>query len=180
MINTHGGGAQTNKNGLKFEQDTSLHTAIVNAGFATTKISKGNNSVSTHKIYDNDAEIGIITSKQQMYKYVLEPMGVDFKKCISKQLQPDDAYISHKNKEVCIIEKKFQSTSGSVDEKLQTCDYKKWEYEKLWKPLGYNVRYIYVLNDWFQKPEYRDVLEYITMKGCEYYFNEIPVENIIY
>ena len=35
MINTHGGGAQTNKNGLKFEQDTSLHTAVVNAGFRT-------------------------------------------------------------------------------------------------------------------------------------------------
>ena len=105
MINTHGGGALTNKNGLKFEQDTSLHTAVTNAGFSTTKISKEKGSVSTHKVYDNGEEIGVITSKVQMYKYALEPMGVDFKKFISKQLQPDDAYISHKNKEVCIIEK---------------------------------------------------------------------------
>ena len=101
MINTHGGGAQTNKNGLKFEQDTSLHTAVVNAGFRTTKISKGNNSVSTHKVYDNDSEIGIITSKSQMYKYVLEPMGVDFKKYISKFIRV--IFISMTNHISCFI-----------------------------------------------------------------------------
>lgn len=33
MANKHGGGAKTNANGLRFEQDTSLNTALINAGY---------------------------------------------------------------------------------------------------------------------------------------------------
>ena len=32
-INTHGGGARTNANGLQFEQETSLAEALLNAGY---------------------------------------------------------------------------------------------------------------------------------------------------
>lgn len=34
--NTHGGGARTNKNGLHFEQTTSLDNALCNAGYKVT------------------------------------------------------------------------------------------------------------------------------------------------
>lgn len=77
-----------------------------------------------------------------------------------------------------IIEKKFQNGSGSVDEKLQTCDFKKLIFTRLLKPLNINVEYIYVLNDWFKQECYKDVLEYILSKDCQYYYNEIPLTKL--
>jgi hypothetical protein len=44
-----------------------------------------------------------------------------------------------------IIEIKYQETAGSVDEKLQTCDFKKKQYERLLRPLKLIVEYCYVL-----------------------------------
>lgn len=35
-INIYGGGARTNENGLKFEQETSLADALYNAGYTIT------------------------------------------------------------------------------------------------------------------------------------------------
>jgi hypothetical protein len=77
-----------------------------------------------------------------------------------------------------IIEKKFQSGSGSVDEKLQTCDFKKKQYSKLLSVVNLKVEYIYFLNDWFLRSEYDDVKQYITEVGCQYYFDELPLEAI--
>ena len=76
-----------------------------------------------------------------------------------------------------VIECKFQKVAGSVDEKLQTCDFKKKQYKKLLAPLNMEVEYIYLLSDWFQKPEYKDVLDYIISVGCSYYFNYIPLSK---
>ena len=65
-----------------------------------------------------------------------------------------------------------------MDEKLQTCDFKRRQYEKLFGVINFGVRYIYLLCDWFRKPEYRDVLQYIHDVGCDYYFNEIPLDEL--
>ena len=40
------------------------------------------------------------------------------------------------------------------------------------------VEYMYLLNDWFQKPEYKDVLDYILSVNCHYFFDNIPLENL--
>jgi hypothetical protein len=69
---------------------------------------------------------------------------------------------------------KFQEVAGSVDEKLQTCDFKHKQYQKLLSPLKIKVKYVYVLNDWFMKKEYEDVLKYIDSVGCYYFFNILP------
>ena len=62
-------------------------------------------------------------------------------------------------------------------EKLQTCDFKRKQYQKLVKELDLLVSYIYVLNsDWFDKPAYRDVLEYIESVNCNYCFDKLPLE----
>jgi hypothetical protein len=42
--------------------------------------------------------------------------------------------------------------------------HKKQQYTKLFKPLNIEVEYIYILNDWFHKTEYKDVLNYIGSK----------------
>ena len=68
--------------------------------------------------------------------------------------------------------------AGSVDEKLQTCDFKKKQYKKLLSQINIDVEYIYLLSDWFKKPEYKDVLDYIISVGCSYYFNYIPLDKL--
>ena len=74
-----------------------------------------------------------------------------------------------------IVEVKFQKIPGSVDEKLQTCDFKQRQYMKLVDGLGLTVEYVYVLNDWFRDSRYSDVLEYIRSVDCHYVFGELPL-----
>lgn len=111
-------------------------------------------------------------TKHELYRY-LKSQKIDYKTIISKKLLPDAAYIDTENSCLMIYEKKFQKTNGSVDEKLQTCGFKLWQYKKIAKALGLkDVKFIYILNDWFKKPEYKDTLEWIRLQGCDYFFFE--------
>ena len=74
-----------------------------------------------------------------------------------------------------IIECKFQRVEGSVDEKLQTCDFKKKQYKKLLAKANIDVEYMYLLSDFFKNKKYKDVLDYIHSVGCYYYFEYIPL-----
>lgn len=168
QANQYGGGAQTNANGLLFEQTTDLNTALKSAGY----------SIENNKVYYNNIQIGLSAPKKKIYSEFLYPNNIDYKQYNSKGWQPDEAFINFTNKTVYIIEKKFQNGAGSVDEKLPGCDFKKKEYEKLFSPLNYSVEFIYVFNDWFKQPVYKDVLEYIEYTGCKYFFNEIPLKWI--
>ncbi len=77
-----------------------------------------------------------------------------------------------------IIECKFQKKPGSVDEKLQTCDFKKQQYQKLLAQLNIEAEYIYLLSDWFKQKKYKDVLDYIISVRCSYYFEYIPLHKL--
>lgn len=165
--NLHGGGSKTNINGLTFEQETDLKDALLKIPGYT---------IQNNKLYFNKAYIGIIAGKRNLYKLILEPNGINYKNFLSKQMLPDEAIYIEKIKTIFIIEKKFQNSLGSVDEKLQTCDFKKKQYTKLFKPLGITVEYLYVLNDWFKQNQYEDVLDYIKESNCNYFFNEIPLD----
>ena len=116
---------------------------------------------------------GIDISKYNLYRY-LDQRGLDWKEIISKRLLPDEAYFDEQNNRVIIYEKKFQQTSGSADEKPQTCAFKISQFRKLFAALGVtDVSYIYIFNDWFKRPEYRDMLDYIrSVDGCNYIFAE--------
>lgn len=116
--------------------------------------------------------------KHAFYKY-LENRGVNWQEKISKKLLPDDAIIVQVRKTLHIIEVKFQQVAGSVDEKLQTCDFKRKQYQKLVRDLDLAVAYIYVLNrEWFDRPGYKDVLDYIKSVNCDYCFDTLPLEWI--
>lgn len=167
--NVVGGGNKTNVHGLAFEQETTLAEALTKVGYILTP---------NNLIYLGKKNVGKLTQKYSLYKDVLQPNGINWKTIISKKMLPDDCFVNYRNKTIYVIEKKFQSSPGSVDEKLQTCDFKKKQYQKLFKSIGYKVKYIYLLCDWFKKPEYRDVLQYIKDVGCEYYFNEIPLDKL--
>ena len=77
-----------------------------------------------------------------------------------------------------IIECKYQQVAGSVDEKLQTCDFKRKQYQKLMAQVNIDVEYIYLLADWFKGPKYKDVLDYIISMRCHYYFEYIPLSKL--
>lgn len=116
---------------------------------------------------------GIDITKHKLYAFLKEK-GIDWKNYISKKLLPDEAYFDQENNRVIIYEKKFQQTSGSADEKPQTCGFKIHQYKKLFSSLGIeDVSYIYIFNDWFAKSEYKDMLEYIkSVEGCDYFIVE--------
>jgi len=85
-------------------------------------------SVKGNIIFYNGKEVARSYRKYGLYKY-LESRCVDYKKIISKKLLPDEAiYVIVKNT-LYVIEMKYQEVTGSVDEKLQTCDFKKKQYK---------------------------------------------------
>ncbi|EKD93536.1 MAG: hypothetical protein ACD_28C00128G0002 [uncultured bacterium] len=128
-------------------------------------------------IYFEGKEVARSYKKRYLYKY-LQSRGVDYRKILSKRLEPDEAlYVIVKNT-LYILEMKFQHGPGSVDEKLQTCDFKKKHYQKLMSQLNIDVEYIYILSEWFQRSEYRDTLNYIHEVGCHYYFQYLPLKKI--
>ncbi len=45
-------------------------------------------------------------------------------------------------------------------------------------PVNIDVEYIYLLDDWFRSPKYKDVLDYIQSVGCDYYFEYIPLVRL--
>ena len=161
------GGANT-KTGLAFEGKTDILTFLSK---------QKNYTVDGNIIYYNGKEVARTYKKYAFYK-LLEEKNIDWKKIISKRLLPDDAIFVIIKNTLYIIEVKFQKVAGSVDEKLQTCDFKKKQYQKLLAPLNIDVEYIYILSDWFRKPEYRDVLNYIHSVNCFYYFEYLPLEKI--
>lgn len=121
--------------------------------------------------------VGYIFKKHGLYKF-LEKNQIAWKNYISKKLLPDDSIYVLLNNVFFVLECKYQQVAGSVDEKLQTCDFKKKQYKKLLSQINVDVQYIYILNDWFKKPEYKDVLDYIHSVGCDYYFNYLPLKRL--
>lgn len=167
MIEKGKGGANT-KTGLVFEGKTDL-TTFLN--------SQKGYKVVNETVYFNKEEVGRIFKKYEFYKF-LEELNINWKDIISKRLLPDDSIFVIIKNTVYIIECKFQKVAGSVDEKLQTCDFKKKQYKKLLSRANIDVEYIYLLSDWFAKPEYKDVLDYIISVNCSYYFEYIPLEKL--
>jgi len=168
MIKGGIGGANT-KTGLHFEAEADFLTLI--------KKQKGY-SINKNVIYYNKKKVAMTFKKHELYKY-LEENGIEYKKFISKKILPDDTIFVVANNTLFIIEVKFQNVAGSTDEKLQTCDFKIKQYRKLLAQLNVEVQYIYVLNKWFEKPEYKDVLDYIiSINGCSYYFEYLPLQKL--
>ncbi len=172
MIKNGIGGANT-KTGLDFEDKVDLESLISANKHYKIKDTK----YKYQEVFYKDEKIGMILKKYALYKY-LGTVGVNWKEFLSKRLLPDSAlYVIYKDT-LNIIEVKSQAVEGSVDEKLQTCDFKRKQYQKLVSGLNLKVEYIYILNDWFKHPKYKDVLNYIESVNCQYYFNTIPLEKL--
>ena len=168
MIKDGKGGGNT-RTGLVYEGQVDLKTFLD---------SKTGYEVKGSAVLYNEELVARIFKKNSFYSIFLKELEVDWSKYVSKRLMPDDSIFVLLNNTLFVIECKFQQVSGSVDEKLQTCDFKKKQYQKLLAPANIDVEYIYLLSDWFRHPRYKDVLDYIISVNCHYYFEYIPLTKL--
>jgi hypothetical protein len=181
--NTHGGGARTNVNGLEFEFGTDLKTSMEAAGFTIEIFNlNGGKQVSpmAYEVHRSGTLVGYIISQLRLYDYLnflarSEDSGWTMK--LSKKLKPDEAFFNVQTNSLHIIEKKAQSGTGSVDEKLQTFPFKIRQYKRLVEGLSVNgesitVHYVYCLDRFFQKNEYKDLFDYMNEHGMTYFIQE--------
>lgn len=171
MIKGGKGGSNT-KTGLVFEERVDLLTLfreIKGYSILETKNKSG------YRILYNKSEVARCFKKHEFYRLLAE-FNIEWSKILSKKLLPDNGLFVIVRDTLFIIEIKFQQVAGSVDEKLQTCDFKRKQYSKLVKTLDWKVEYVYVLNDWFKSESYKDTLDYISSMNCHYLFNKIPLK----
>ncbi len=156
-----------------WEDKANILDVIENIGFKT-------NDKGQFCDYSNEqmSEIAVFHAPKKKFYKTLESLHKDFFNGLSQTIFPDDAVINFEKKKVLICERKFQQVAGSTDEKIQTCAFKKFQYEKLLSKLGYEVSFCFILNDWFKQKRYSDSLAYIESSGCKYFFNSIE-ENYI-
>ncbi len=179
MIKGGIGGSNT-QSGIHFEGKVDIVSYLNNEVKGYKCIPKPLNSKNKpmgYDIYYNGKKVAESFKKHELYRY-LETVGINWRNILSKKLLPDDAIYVIKNNTVFIIEIKYQEVAGSVDEKLQTCGFKLKQFQRLFAPLNHKVEYIYILNDWFKKPEYKDTLDYILYMNCRYYFEYLPLNEI--
>lgn len=164
------GGANT-LTGLNFESKVDFQKLLVKIpGYSIAKIS----DKAGKGIFFKEKLVARCFKRHDFYRF-LEESKVNWQKMLSKKLLPDDAMLVIVRETLFIIEVKHQYVADSVDEELMLCDFERKQYLKLVAPLGLKVEYVYVLNDWFKKPEYKDVLDYIHSVNCHYKFNELPL-----
>ena len=172
MIKGGIGGANT-LTGIEFEGERCLIKFFESQpGYTTQK-----NKAKITGLFYKGSHVAYIMKKHGIYRF-LEPQGIRWQDHLSKQLLPDSTVYVLSSNTMYIVEFKYQQRDGSVDEKLQTCDFKKKQYTKLFSQVNIDVEYMYILNDWFKHPKYKDTLDYVTSMNCYYYFNYIPLKKL--
>jgi hypothetical protein len=171
---TGAGGANTNKNGLKFEEVTDLKDRYE----SITTIPRRIGSEVTFKGHSPRTFIKV--SKSSLHKYMekIDEKNLTLKSAAGCK-KPDEAYIDLERNIVFIIEKKFQQESGSVDEKLQTGCFKQSHFKGMFP--NFKIYYMYCLSDWFKSDEYESVLNYLKDGGIPVFWgnSETYKENMI-
>jgi hypothetical protein len=152
------------KNGINYEKYTSLKDKI-------TIISNHNKFYQKIKFNNNDREF-INASKSGLFKYMKlkSKMNEKIKHAHGCKL-PDECYIDENNNRIFIIEKKFQTVNGSACEKIQTSDFKVWQYSRLFP--SYDIKYIYCLSSWFEH-NCKSELEYLNKNNIKYLIGDDP------
>lgn len=179
---TGAGGSNTNKNGILYELITDLNDKLsIIKEFKTSCIIKFNGYMNKDETYNISNDIitkSFIRTKQgNLFRYMKDKTNKSVVKAHGCK-NPDDCYIDEERRHIFIIEKKFQQCSGSVCEKIQTPDFKIWQYSRTFP--DYTIIYIYCLSDWFRKNCIAE-LEYLDLKNIPYFWgsNETYKDDII-
>jgi hypothetical protein len=173
MIRGGVGGSNTGT-GLIFEKKNGLKEAF---RIAT------NFQLNKNELVDSTGNVVAIAGdkSRDFYSKILNCKEIDMKRSgvLSKGLRPDGFVAPIDSDVVFIIELKTQRTKGSVDEKLQTCVFKKDRYDAMLALVGKRSKMVYILKgSWFSKPEYKDTLDFMDRQGTIVCFDELPLEVV--
>lgn len=160
---TGAGGSNTNKNGLSYEEKTDLSDNFL-------ELEKGSYSKTIQ--FTNTNKKFKRTQQSKFYKYMKKKEYLDNK--IDKAhgcKNPDECYIDEREKNLFIIEKKFQQCPGSVCEKIQTPHFKLWQYKRSFP--HFKIIYVYCLSDWF-KTNCKAELEYLKNINIPVFWGNSP------
>lgn len=151
------GGANT-QSGIEFEKATDLSLFFQKHHYRLMKFPSLNYSTAqmknTYLVYDQDELIGYLTRKSQYHKLIHDQFGVTKDDYVYKQWQPDEAFYNLKDNTIYIVEKKYQNTPGSVDEKPYSFPGKLEMYRAMFDKVDSDkrprVEFIAVFNaEWF-------------------------------
>lgn len=161
------GGSNTNKNGIAYEKLTDLDNE-------TTIHEK--NKYCTEVSFNNYDKRYLKTKQSNFFKCMKQHINTNITKAHGCK-NPDECYIDQQNKNIFIIEKKMQQCNGSVCEKIQTPDFKIWQYQRTLP--SYNIIYIYCLSEWF-KENCKAEIEYLIYKKIPFFWgNSLNYKNDI-
>jgi hypothetical protein len=139
---TGAGGANTKKNGKKFEEKTSNRERLLEMGFIANSNKK---IVYLSKTFEEKSIVYL--EQQYLKKYMKHNYNLDLFR------NPDEAYIIEYNdgrKVIKILEKKAQNVDGSVETKLWSGPSLKREYELALEEL-FEVEYCFCVSEFLQK-----------------------------
>ena len=126
--------------------------------------------------FDNHSNYYLKTEQSKLFKCMEDAIDKKVEKAHGCK-NPDECYIDLEKCNMFIIEKKFQQCSGSVCEKIQTPDFKLWQYKRTFPK--YNIVYIYCLSEWF-KNNCKAEIEYLEYKKIPFYWgNSITYKDDI-
>ncbi|MBB1063401.1 hypothetical protein [Limosilactobacillus fastidiosus] len=141
MIENDVGGANTNRNGLSFEERTDLAQHLKKdfngryqlAEYPIESKNMVKRGAKDHRflVHDRitDENIGVVTKQFQFYNVLKQVYGIE--NIHHKFWKPDEAFFNFKHRTVFIVEKKYQNGSGSVDEKLFGFNAKRVLYQEI-------------------------------------------------
>ena len=163
---TGAGGANTNHNGLAFEELTNSEKYLYDKGFTKKKMNKNKNGYYLELLGKPDDNFhSIIYMKQSGFKTYINK-NID--KTISIYRNPDEAYlIKLKNNKyhLKIIEKKNQNVDGSVEDKLKTGSFNREEYILMFENFkDITIDYSFCVSEFLEKKLESDEIKYINIK----------------
>lgn len=179
------------KTGKTFEEATDLATFIehhYDLQPLSSNLYKPKELMRSFDVFDRETgkHIGMVTRKAQFHKVIKEFYNIDFEARDVPKWEPDDVYINEDSNTFFIIEKKFQQTSGSTDEKILAFAEKAEQYRYAMEgiPIEYRPHLIFVgmfneeywLNNKNSHKNYECNLNWIMRKGIWTIFDEYTFE----
>jgi flagellar biosynthesis regulator FlaF len=203
MSSSNSGGAKT-KTGAKFESriwdrlksqiKSSAENILFEEGSGLNFLMSDSvaNSKKRGRIFVDGELLGFMCSQDDLYNFLAENYPTVartktetenrkrlIKSILSKNLNPDMAFVNLQSKKLVIVEIKAQNKDGSVDEKLETVDFKRKQYAKLVEKTDIEtVEFKWILDKRFEHAKYSDVKGYIKEMNSDFLIDEINPEFV--
>lgn len=182
------GGANTNINGLQFEKETDLSYRISRDLSDKYKLIEHVPHIkSASPVFDvislnDNHRVGILAKQLTFYPIMKEIYGLN--NINHKNWKPDEAFFNLDTNTVYIVEKKWQSSNGSVDEKIFGFVNKRRLYQNNFNQLDkepkVTVQFCALFNKswWIQgnngknEKHYQDYFDNLRIDGIKIFFDD--------